>query len=255
MRSTAPSLLYFLLTFSFIAAASDDTKTQMFDAHGIQLSYRVEGRGDPVVLIHGLHSSVSLNWKLPGILDMLAKKYQVIALDLPGHGASNRPENKNAYGMAMVEDVNILMDHLKIKKAHIVGYSMGGMVAMKFIATHPTRVLSGTIGGMGWLPDHGILQRVWELIPKQEGSLTPTECVRSFGQLALSEKELKAIAVPVMILIGDLDPCKKLYVAPLQKVREDWPVIEIQYAGHLNCVFKPQFKDEIRKWFDKYEKK
>jgi serine-type D-Ala-D-Ala carboxypeptidase len=54
----------------------------------------------------------------------------------------------------------LLLDQLNIKKAHIVGYSMGGIVALKFISEHPDRVLSGTLGGMGWLPEGGGLQKI-----------------------------------------------------------------------------------------------
>lgn len=54
--------------------------------------------------------------------------------------------------MQWVEDIVLLLDRLNIGKVHIVGYSMGGIVALKFIAEHPDRVLSGILGGMGWLP-------------------------------------------------------------------------------------------------------
>ena len=88
---------------------------------------------------------------LPGTGVLLAKDFQVIALDVRGHGLSDTPTNEDAYGMELVEDIVRLLDDLKIKKAHIVGYSMGGVIAWNFIARHPDRVLSGTLGGMGWL--------------------------------------------------------------------------------------------------------
>jgi pimeloyl-ACP methyl ester carboxylesterase len=56
---------------------------------------------------------------MPGIISMLAKNYQFIAVDMPGHGESEKPTNEAAYGRAMVEDIVKLLDHLKIKKAHI----------------------------------------------------------------------------------------------------------------------------------------
>ena len=79
----------------------------------------------------------------------------MIALDLPGHGGSDKPEKPEAYGPQMAEDVVLLMDHLKIKKAHIVGYSLGGMITVKLLTLHPDRVLSATVGGMGWVQDGG----------------------------------------------------------------------------------------------------
>jgi hypothetical protein len=59
----------------------------------------------------------------------------------------------------------------------------------------------------------------------------------------------------MIVLAGDRDPVKKLYVAPLQTVRKDWMVIEIPGAGHLNCIFKKEFAEELVKWVDKNGKK
>jgi pimeloyl-ACP methyl ester carboxylesterase len=85
----------------------------------------------------------------------------------------------------------------------------------------------------------------------REGAGTPPACARSLGELALTEAELKGIRVPVVVIVGDRDPVKRLYVAPLQRARKDWTVIEIEDAGHLNCVVKAQFKEEIAEWLDK----
>jgi len=224
---------------------------RMFDANGVQLHYIVEGEGEPVVLIHGLRSSARINWQMPGVVSLLSKKYQVIALDMPGHGESDKPANEEAYGVAMVEDVVRLLDHLKIQKAHIVGYSMGGMIAVKFMATHQERTLSGVVGGMGWLREGSGLQKVWGRMPGIGADSAPSACARSLGKLAVTEAELKGIRVPVIVIVGDRDPIKRLYVAPLRPVRKDWEVIEIEDAGHLNCVVKAQFKEEIAEWLDK----
>jgi len=148
----------------------------------------------------------------------------------------------------MVDDVVKLLDHLKIKKAHIIGYSMGGMIAMKFIAQHQDRVQSGVIGGMGWLREGSVLQNFFGRIPERDGGLTPSACARSFGKLALTEAELREIKVPVQVVVGDRDPTKRLYVMQLEQVRKDWPVIEIKDAGHLNCVAKPEFKQSLSNW-------
>jgi pimeloyl-ACP methyl ester carboxylesterase len=148
------------------------------------------------------------------------------------------------------------MDHLKIKKAHIVGYSLGGMITVKFMAKHPTRVLSGTVAGMGWLKEGSPLQKFWEGTGKGKDIKfgPPPVMLESITQLAVTEKELKKIDVPVKILIGDKDICKQLYVEPLQKVRKDWPVVEIKDADHLSCLLRPQFKEEIAAWVRKNSK-
>jgi len=184
---------------------------------------------------------------VPGTIDALAKDHQVIALDLPGYGQSDKPVEPEAYGLRWVDDVILLLDHLEIQKAHIVGYSMGGMVALKLISEHPDRVLSGTLGGMGWLKEGGILQKVWTHMRSVSA--------RGAGELALTEDELKSIRVPVEVLVGDHDPMRRLYVDPLREVRNDLQVIEIQDAGHLNCIFKKQFIEELEKWLDMNRRK
>ena len=55
----------------------------------------------------------------------------------------------------------------------------------------------------------------------------------------------------MLVLFGDHDFLKKGYVEPLQRVRKDWPVIDIQDADHISCILKPQFKEEIQKWLAK----
>jgi pimeloyl-ACP methyl ester carboxylesterase len=231
-----------LWVFAYPSSSIASPVSQTFDANGVKIHYLIEGAGEPVVLIHGLDSSARINWQMPGTIDAIARDHQVIALDLPGFGQSDKPVEARAYSLQWVEDVILLLDHLKIRKAHIVGYSMGGLVALKLIAEHPDRVLSGTLGGMGWLPQRSFLQKVWAHMRSVRS--------KDVSELALTEDELKAIRIPVLILVGDRDPMRKLYVVPLQKVRNDWQVIEIQGAGHLNCIFKKQFIDELEKWLD-----
>jgi pimeloyl-ACP methyl ester carboxylesterase len=235
--------------------AAYETRFRSFDAKGVEIHFFVEGSGEPVVLIHGLYSSAEINWRMTGVVAKLAEHHQVIAFDLPGHGHSDRPENEDAYGLQIVEDIVLLLDHLKIDKAHIVGYSVGGMVALKFLAKHPGRSLSGTIGGMGWLRAGRPLQGFWDRMPAPEGRRTPPAFIQSVGKLAMTEEELKKIEVPVEVLIGDRDPVKRMYVVPLQQVRKDWPVVDIKDAGHISCIIKKQFREEIAAWVRKQEKR
>jgi pimeloyl-ACP methyl ester carboxylesterase len=226
-------------------AGADDT----FDSKGVRINYSVKGKGEPVILIHGWLSSGWVNWDLPGTTALLARDYQVIWLDLPAHGRSDKPTKDEAYGLELVEHVARLMDHLKIKKAHIVGYSMGGVIAAKFLVKYPDRALSGTLGGMGWLREGSVEQKLFAEGGK-DGKPVGI-CFRSLAKLALSEDELKSIRVPVLILFGDRDFLKKGYVEPLEKVRKDWQVIEIKDADHITCILRPQFREEIQKWLAK----
>ena len=123
------------------AVAADD----VFESNGVKIRYVTAGKGEPIVLLHGWMSDSSM-W---GRVDTnpAAKEYLLIAVDLRGHGKSDKPHEPEKYGPEMAEDVVRLLDHLKLPKAHLVGYSMGAIVAGKVAATHPDRVLSVVYGG------------------------------------------------------------------------------------------------------------
>jgi pimeloyl-ACP methyl ester carboxylesterase len=251
MKSSAALNLLFIMLAPCRVFGVDPPKPQTFDSKGVSIQYTVEGKGEPVVLIHGLNASADINWRAPGIIKTLAENHQIIAMDVRGHGHSGKPEGEGAYGVEMAEDVVRLLDHLKIDKAHVVGYSMGGMIAMKLATVHPDRIRSMALGGMGWEREGSPLADFWNMMPEREATRTPSACVRSLGKLAVKEDEVKAIRIPMIVIVGDRDPVKKLYVAPLERIRPDWPVKIIDGAGHINCIFKPQFKEELKKWVDK----
>jgi hypothetical protein len=54
--------------------------------------------------------------------------------------------------------------------------------------------------------------------------------------------------------VGEKDPVRPLYVVPLQGIRSDWPVQIVPDAGHLNCIIRPQFKEDIQKWLEEQTK-
>lgn len=229
------------MTFSNTTTAALDR----FDANGVGLYYSVQGTGEPVVLLHGLYSNSRRAWELPGTVMQLAADHQVITLDLPGHGQSDKPDRADAYGTAMVDDVVLLLDHLKIKKAHIVGYSMGGMITMKLLTTHPDRVTSAVVGGMGWLPEGTLLAEVFGRLQGGARGQTPAACVQSLGKLAISLDALKGIKVPTTIIVGSEDPVRQLFVEPLRSVRPDWPIVEIPDANHSQTPQRLEFKRAI----------
>jgi pimeloyl-ACP methyl ester carboxylesterase len=259
MRSRClPALLTGFLCHAHggLAWGDDKPAVQTFDSGGVKIACFIQGKGEPVVLIHGWLASADINWALPGVSDLLAKDFQVIALDVRGHGLSDKPAKEDAYGPELVEDVVRLLDHLKIKKAHVVGYSMGGIIAGSFIVKHPDRVLSGMLCGMGWLKTGGLGQWGFAQIGKNDrNAKTLVLCGRSLAKLALTEDEIKSIRVPVAVLVGDKDDLvKKLYVEPLRPVRKDWPVIEIKDGDHFSSILKPQFREEIAAWLKKNTK-
>jgi pimeloyl-ACP methyl ester carboxylesterase len=235
-----------LLTMAALTAGAATLRADDFLSNGVKIHYEVTGQGEPVILVHGLYSSARMNWGLPGTTAKLAQHFQVIALDNRGHGKSDKPEGEDQYGVEMAEDIVRLMDHLHIQKARVAGYSLGGMITMKLLTLHPGRVQSAVLCGMGWLQEGTPLQRFWEALPGKHSPVPPA-CLHGMAKLAVTEAQVKAVRVPVTIIVGDRDLCRKLYVDPLRPIRPVCPQKIISGAGHLNCIFKPDFKEELEK--------
>ena len=143
MKSTkcAAALLLLLL-----APAAGIAQDKFFDSNGVRIRYTDQGSGDAVVLIHGNGGSLQ-GWTDAGITQNLAKDHRVIALDARGHGQSGKPHDAKAYGREMGLDVIRLMEHLGIRRAHIVGYSMGASITAHLLTIHPERFITATLGG------------------------------------------------------------------------------------------------------------
>lgn len=118
---------------------------RFFDSNGVRIRYIVEGRGEPLVLLHGQGAGLQPVWINTGVVKDLAGSYMVIALDSRGAGLSDKPHEPSKYGEELGLDIIRLLDHLRIQKTHIVGYSLGGLVVHQLIATHPERFQSAIL--------------------------------------------------------------------------------------------------------------
>jgi pimeloyl-ACP methyl ester carboxylesterase len=99
-----------------------------------------------VVLIHGYRDTAKRMFLTTGIAPALAKNHRVLAYDHRNHGDSDKP---NPGQMGRPEDTIELMDHLKIDRAHIYGYSMGGGFVGTLLAKYPERFITAVFGGSG----------------------------------------------------------------------------------------------------------
>ena len=117
----------------------------------VQIAFRDEGAGPPIVLIHGFASNKEVNWAYTGwITALTAAGRRVIALDNRGHGESTKLYDPSAYHSAiMAEDVRALLDHLQLADADILGYSLGARIAAFLAFAHPARIRSAVFGGLG----------------------------------------------------------------------------------------------------------
>ncbi|HXY36127.1 MAG TPA: alpha/beta hydrolase [Planctomycetaceae bacterium] len=111
--------------------------------NGTRIYYEVAGKGEPLVLIHGGNLD-SRMWD--DQFANYAKRYRVVRYDVRGFGGSIRPADQ-AYSNA--DDLAGLLDYLEMPKAHLVGLSLGGLIALDFAVTRPTRVLSMVLAGPG----------------------------------------------------------------------------------------------------------
>ena len=124
---------------------------EFFSSDGVKIAYAVEGKGNPILLIHGFASNMQTNWGAPGWIKLLTRNgFQVIAFDNRGHGASEKLYDPEAYtGPIMAEDARRLLDHLGIERADVLGYSMGARIAAFLGLQHPERVRSAVFAGLG----------------------------------------------------------------------------------------------------------
>jgi 2-hydroxymuconate-semialdehyde hydrolase len=119
-------------------------------AAGIETNYHDQGSGFPVLFIHGSGPGVSAfaNWRL--VLPELARTHRVIAPDMVGFGFTDRPEGVKYDVDTWVAQAIGLLDALGVAKAHIVGNSFGGAIALALAIRHPERVerlvLMGSVG-------------------------------------------------------------------------------------------------------------
>lgn len=149
MKRCAASLFAIAVCVTALASAlaGEPTHEYFTTSDGIKIHYmRLGDQGSWVVLIHGYTGSAEGNWFRNGIAEALAKNHRVVALDCRNHGRSDKP---NPRGPGQASDVLELMDHLKIEKAHIHGYSMGGMITARLLASNPERFITAAFGGSG----------------------------------------------------------------------------------------------------------
>lgn len=262
--------------------AADD----VFDSNGVKIRYVTAGKGEPIVLLHGWMSDASM-W---GPLDTnpAAKEYQLIAMDLRGHGKSGKPHEPEKYGPEMAEDVVRLLDHLKLPKAHLVGYSMGAIVAGKIAATHPDRVLSIVYGGQAPIfsekvkadareidvfakaveAGKGLGSYLIEVMPADKGKMTEEQAnalaktlygdkdVKAFAaagrgikDLDVTGDQLKKCKAPILFIHGSKEAeATKERAAAITKLLGHGAIKVIDGADHMTTLINPEFAKTIEEF-------
>jgi pimeloyl-ACP methyl ester carboxylesterase len=251
------------------APAPCTAQDQYFDAGGVRLHYVEQGKGAPVVLVHGFGNRLEI-WTTTGIAPALARDHRVITFDLRGHGRSDKPHDPARYGHEMALDIVRLLDHLGIARAHIVGYSLGAHLTSELLTLHPERFSSATLiagyGRFDWstaaarqadtvaneLEQHCISRTLMVRLSSPSGR--PTEdslrhvearcfadsttdrmalaaAFRSWGDQAMTEAATSAVKVPTLAIVGSEDPMR-YGLEELVRLRPSVKLVVVEGATH-----------------------
>ena len=251
-------LLRLLALFVFLGPAA--AQDRYFDAGGVRIRYVDMGSGPAVVLVHGFTGDIERSWINTGVLANLSTDHRVLAFDLRGHGHSGKPHDPRAYDEIGL-DVIRLLDHTGVKRAHVVGYSLGGIIIAKLLTTHPERFTSALIGGAAYRRSRsaradqeneaaareveaGIYRALIVSTAATDEPPPGEEAIRARSReiagsndvhahaalmrarraLLVSDAEIAAVRVPTLALVGGADPA----LLRVQAMREFWQDLHVQ---------------------------
>ena len=239
-----------------------------FMSQAVELSYMDEGKGQPVLLIHGFASNVQVNWVSTLWVRFLREKgYRVIAIDNRGHGQSEKLYRLEDYGAPlMAEDARRLLDHLGIDQACVMGYSMGARITAFLALAHPDRVKAAVFGGLGYNMVRGMAgtgpvaaaleapsiedvtndtARTFRAFAEQTKSdlKALAACIRS-SRDRLSVDDVARISCPVLVAVGETD----VVGGSAEKLAELIPgahALTIPGRDHMKAVGDKAYKEGV----------
>jgi pimeloyl-ACP methyl ester carboxylesterase len=212
-------------TFALAQAPSTAGESGYAPVNGLKLYYEVHGSGRPLILIHGGLGSGEM---FAAILPALSASRQVITVDLQGHGRTGDIDRALSYE-AMADDIAGLVKHLGLDRADVMGYSVGGGVAVRTAIQHPEVVrklvvVSATFRRDGWYPE--ILAGMAQMGPQSAEAMKQTPMYQLYSRVApkpadwpalltkLSDllkkdydwsQDVAAIKAPTLLVFGDAD--------------------------------------------------
>jgi len=217
--------------------ASTATQTGHAPAGELEMYYEIHGSGEPLLLLHGAYMTIEM---LDTILSPLAGTRQVIAVEQQGHGRTADADRPITYEQ-MADDTAVVLRHLGIGAADVVGYSMGGGVALQLAIRHPEVVRKLVVASASSTSD-GMHAALIEMVPsitpemfagspmeQEYRRLAPNPddfpvLVEKLKQLdsteyAWPEDDVRAIPAPTMIVVGDSDAIRLEHAVELFRLR------------------------------------
>ena len=247
--------------------------------NNISISYFVHGEGSPIILLHGAVVDFNFNFVITGWVRYLTEQgFQVIGLNYRGYGESEKSSDPSFYGTAnLAGDVLNLMEHLGLKRAAIVGYSLGSLIALDLIHRHPDRfshaVLVATGDGLvGKLPYilGKIMPNLVQLIshetypahlPKHQAAYwnffqllkLDRDAMIAFSQAdypTKSREEVSGIDVPTLVISGEKD--RVLGQGPeVAATLGNGTYFELQGANHFTLATEKSVKEAVAHFFQR----
>jgi len=248
MRTTAFLFMTLVMTPAW---PQQKPTTGYAPVNGLKMYYEVHGpdkpgfgnKGEPVVLLHGAFITITNNWGAPNgpnWIGELAKTRRVIAVEMQGHGRTADVPRDFTYEN-LADDVAALLDHLKIPRADLIGYSMGGAVAMQCAIRHPDKVRKAVILSSTF-SDKGMPKEARDLISSitadafkgspleteyKKLSPTPDDFPKFVRRLVamfskgydLGADKLKATKAPMFFIHGDADGVLLAHVAEMFRLK------------------------------------
>jgi pimeloyl-ACP methyl ester carboxylesterase len=218
--------------------SAEEPMTGYAPVNGLEMYYEIHGKGDPVVLLHGSYMTITNNWA--SMIPALSKSRRVITVELQGHGRTADIDRDFSYE-SLAGDVAALLDHLKIERADILGYSMGAGIAMLMAIRHPEKVrkvvsISGVFRHDGWVKEasdtfHQMDASMFKGTPMEAEykklSPTPEEFptfVKRVIEMDLEPydfgaEKLKATKAPMLFVHGDADGVRLDHIAEMFRLK------------------------------------
>lgn len=204
---------------------------QYIDCDDAKIAYYTFGQGEPLVLLHGNGESSKY---FAGCIPYLSHFYRVIAVDSRGHGQSERGMEKLNFDR-MAEDLHIIFDTLGLEKAHVLGFSDGGNLAIKFALLYPQHVdkliLNGANvslrGVVPWvqLPVYPAIGVLSVLSPFHANLRKKRDVLGLMAHgYGVRLRDLQLIEQPVLMIVGDHD---MIYAEHTQRMAEQMPDVQL----------------------------
>ena len=192
------------------------------EVNGMQMYYEVSGAGDPLVVLHGAYMNIP---SMGAIIPLLAKTHRVYAIELQGHGRTTDINRPITY-QNLADDVAVFMDAVGLKKADVLGYSMGSITGLQLAIRHPQNVnklVAATVAYdfEGWQPEFRAAipqQKVEDFVGMPFAAEYRKPAPNPDGFPALAEKlivlekapmaweaDVRALKIPVFIIMGNAD--------------------------------------------------